>query len=199
MKYRILTSKTTSRKATLRTFLRWFFYAVVLLVFYLWERNPLFFKGFQPLLIIPLATAVSMREDEFSGTIFAVFCGLMMDSASGTILGFSSMWLMVCCLGTTLLTSNLIKINFINHLWITILSCTFVGFMDFIFVHYVWERQNAVVSLTGRIIPSMAGAAVLSPFVFLVVKLISSKLDLRPAKHLNEVISDTDDDDSIRQ
>lgn len=199
MKYRILTSKATTRKAMFRTVLRWFFYAVVLLVFYMWEINPVIFGTFQPLLIVPLATAVAMYENEFSGTLFGVFCGLMMDIASGTLLGFTSMWLMLCCLGASLLTSNLIKLNVINHLWITLVSCAFVGFMDFVFVHYVWERQNAIVSLTGRIIPSLAGAVIFAPVVYFLTKFIYIKLGLNTKKRLNDIITDADDEEKVRE
>ena len=78
----------------LRVFLRWTFYSALLLLFYLWETNPLFVR-FSPLLIIPLATAVAMYEGELAAGVFGVVCGLMIDMASGTILGFSSLWLLV--------------------------------------------------------------------------------------------------------
>ena len=61
-------------------------------MFYLWEVAPLI-RGWCPLLIIPLATAVAMFEGELAAGVFGVFCGLMLDMASGTLLGFSSMWL----------------------------------------------------------------------------------------------------------
>ena len=57
MKVKIQGSKAKSRKAILRSVLRWLLYAAVLLVFYACECNPLI-RGFCPLLIIPLASSV---------------------------------------------------------------------------------------------------------------------------------------------
>ena len=77
--------KARTRRARLRGFLRWLCYSLVLLLFYLWEVAPLI-RGWCPLLIIPLATAVAMFEGEFAAGVFGVFCGFMLDIASGTLI-----------------------------------------------------------------------------------------------------------------
>ena len=74
--------RARTRRAMFRAFLKWFCYAVVLLIFYLWEVAPMI-RGWCPLLIIPLATAAAMREGELAAGVFGVFCGLMLDVASG--------------------------------------------------------------------------------------------------------------------
>ena len=70
---RVSSGKRRSRKAALRCFLRWLSYAAVLLLFFVFETNPII-PRFCPLLLIPLATAVSMFEGDLAAGIFGVFC-----------------------------------------------------------------------------------------------------------------------------
>ena len=125
--------RARSRKARLRCFFRWFLYSAVLLMFYLWEVAPLI-RGWCPLLIIPLATAVAMFEGELAAGVFGVFCGLMLDMASGTLLGFSSMWLLISCPLISLLSRFWLKSNWLSHLVMNTAVCVIMCGLDFLFL-----------------------------------------------------------------
>lgn len=168
-------SKARSRKMMLRGFLRWFLYAEVLLFFYMWQANPMI-KGFCPLLMIPLATAVAMREGELAAGVFGAVCGLMIDMASGTILGFSSLWLLVSCPVISLLSYYYVKVNFLSHLVLNLAVSVIMGFLDFLFLHSVWEGSGASISFVNMVLPAYLGAVISAIPVYFLVTLISNKL-----------------------
>ncbi|MBE6888741.1 MAG: hypothetical protein E7485_01825 [Ruminococcaceae bacterium] len=172
-------SKARSRKMKLRVFLRWTFYSVLLLLFYLWETNPLFVR-FSPLLIIPLATAVAMYEGELAAGVFGVVCGLMIDMASGTILGFSSLWLLVLCPLISLLARFYIRISFVSHLALNFAASFIMACLDVLFKHWVWEESGTSITFVNTVLPAYLGAVIGAVPVYFLVRLISMKL--RPAE-----------------
>ncbi len=192
-------SKARSRKMMLRVFLRWFLYAAVLLFFYMWQTNPMI-KGFCPLLIIPLATAVAMREGELAAGIFGAVCGLMIDMASGTILGFSSLWLLVSCPVISLLSYYFVKVNFISHFVLNLAVSIVMGALDFLFLHSVWEGSESAISFVSMVLPAYLGSVIGAVPIYFLVTLISRKL--RPQeRHRPEESSLTADEnkDIVRE
>ncbi len=169
-------SKARSRRMLLRGFLRWLLYAAVLLFFYMWQTNPLI-RGFCPLLMIPLATSVAMREGELAAGIFGVACGIMLDMASGTtILGFSSLWLLVFCPVISLLSYYCVKVNFISHFVLNLAVSVAMALLDFLFLHSVWEGAEAGISFANTVFPAYLGAVLGAVPVYFVVAFISAKL-----------------------
>ena len=192
MKKMISVSRARSRKLMLRGVLRWLLYAALLLLFYLWETNPLI-RGFCPLLIIPLATSVAMREGELAAGIFGVCCGLMLDLASGTILGFSSLWLLACCPILSLLSQFLVKSNCISHLVLNFGVCLIMLLMDLLFVHWVWESGETVIAFRNELLPAYLGAVIGSIPVYFVVRFIHRKLRFRVERKPEESSLTKDD------
>lgn len=179
-------SKARSRRMLLRGFLRWFLYAAVLLLFYLFETNPLI-RGYCPLLLIPLATAVAMYEGDLAAGVFGVFCGLMLDMAGGvTVTGFSALWLLCACPFISLLSRFLIKVTFISHFIITAAVSVVMGSMDFLFVHWMWEGAGSSISLTRSIIPAYGGAVCFAIPVYFLITFIVNKLRPKEQRRLEE-------------
>ncbi len=192
MKVKIQGGRARSRRVMLRGVLRWLLYVAVLLLFYVWECNPLI-KGFCPLLIIPLATAVSMHEGDLASGVFGAVCGLMLDMASGTLLGFSALWLLVCCPIISLLSSFFVKVNFISHFALSAGVAVVMGGLDFLFLHWVWEGQESVISFTESVLPAYLGAIVFSIPVYFLVRYISNRTRPKEQHHLEESVTVTDD------
>lgn len=172
--------KAKSRREKIRSFVRWALYSAVLLIFYLIETNPLI-RGFCPLLIIPLATAVAMFEGDLAAGVFGAVCGLMLDMANGvTILGFSALWLLCLCPAITLLSRFWVRVSALSHFVMNMAASIIMAFMDMIFLHWVWERSQSVISLKHVVLPSYGGAVLFSIPIFWLVRLISKKM--RPAE-----------------
>lgn len=173
---KILGSKARSRRMMLRSVLRWSLYAAALLLFYLFETNPLI-RGFCPLLIIPLATSVAMYEGDLAAGVFGTFCGLMLDMANGvTVAGFSALWLLCLCPGISLLSRFWVKVNLVSHLVMNAVAAVVMAFMDLVFLHWVWEGADSVISFRLVILPAYGGAILFSVPVYLLVRLINKKL-----------------------
>ncbi len=173
---KILGSKARSRRMMLRSILRWSLYAAALLLFYLFETNPLI-RGFCPLLIIPLATSVAMYEGDLAAGVFGTFCGLMLDMANGvTVAGFSALWLLCLCPCISLLSRFWIKVNLLSHLVMNAIAAIVMAFMDLVFLHWVWEGADSVISFRLVILPAYGGAILFSVPVYLLVRLINKKL-----------------------
>lgn len=179
-------SKARSRKRMLRSVLRWLLYAAALLLFYLFETNPLI-RGYCPLLIIPLATAVSMYEGDLAAGVFGVFCGLMLDKASGAaVAGFSSLWLLCACPLISLLSRFWMKVTFFSHFIVTLGVAVVMGAMDFLFVHWVWEGAGSYISFIRSIIPAYGGAVCFAIPVYFLVTFIVNKLRPKEQRRLEE-------------
>ena len=185
MKRKISVSKAHSHRIMLRGFLRWLFYALLLLLFYLWETNPLI-KGFCPLLLIPLATSVALREGELAAGVFGAFCGIMLDMASGTIVGFSALWLLVCCPVISLLSQFWIKINFISHFVMNLAVSIIMAAMDFLFLHWVWEGGDSAITFGNTVLPAYLGAVAGAIPVYFLVTLISNKMRIHRERRPEE-------------
>ncbi|MBD5113078.1 MAG: hypothetical protein HDT42_11210 [Ruminococcaceae bacterium] len=165
-----------TRAAAIRAVLRWVLFSAVLLIFYLFMGNPLI-RGFCPLLIIPLATAVAMREGDLAAGIFGVFCGLMIDIANGvTLLGFSSLWLLIACPIISLSTRFWVKANTLSHFVMNLIVCFVMAGMDMLFLHWVWERSQSGISFVRVILPEYGGAVLFSIPIYWLVAVIRKKL-----------------------
>ena len=178
---RSLGSRSRSRRAMLRVVLRWSIYAAIMVLFYLFSSNPLI-RGFCPLLLIPLATAVAMHEGDLASGIFGMFCGLLMDMANGTsLVGFYALWLLFACPAISLFSRFLIKVNFVSHFVINAGVSLLIAVLDMLFLHWVWEGTQSVVSFVRVVLPAYFGAVLFSVPIYFLISLIVSKL--RPDEH----------------
>ena len=173
MKYRISTNKAMTKHEIRRLIIKWVLYFVCLIVFYSIMRSGAF-GTWQPFLIIPLAVAVSLHERELSSCVFALFCGYFIDISCGFIFGFSAVWLMLVCVAASILARNLIRVNFLNFMWISFAAVILEFSMDYLFNILLWNKDNKEFILEVLIIPTVISTIVLSPFIYLIIKFINS-------------------------
>ena len=180
-----LGSRARSRRAMLRVILRWTIYAAVMILFYLFSCNPLI-RGFCPLLLIPLATAVAMFEGDLAAGIFGMLCGLLMDMANGSSLaGFYALWLLFACPAISLLSRFFIKVNFVSHFVINAGVSLLIAVLDMLFLHWVWEGTQSVVSFVRVILPSYFGAVLFSIPIYFLITLVGAKLSPEERRRLD--------------
>lgn len=193
MKMRI-TGKARPRKAALRGFLRWLTYAAVLLLFYVMECNPII-RGFCPLLLIPLATSVAMYEGDLAAGVFGVFCGLMLDIASGiTVTGFSALLLLCACPFISLISRFVIKKTFISHLILNAAVTVIMAGLDMVFVHWVWEGAQSSISFGKSVLPAYGGAIFWSIPVYALISFIVKRFRPKEQQRLNEAAQNTEEE-----
>lgn len=189
MRYKIKSPVAYTRKMKTMVFLRWLFYSLSLIVVYSIMSCGIF-KLWQPYLIISLAIGVSMREQEFSSSVFGIFCGLMLDISVGTLFGFFAVFLMPCCFFTSLLSRNLIKVNFLNHIFCTAVSTLLSFAAYFLFNYIIWNTVGREIVLVRILIPSFFATVITAPLMYFLTKFISGKLGLNDTINLNEAVED---------
>ena len=81
-------------------------------------------------------------SEELSGVVFAAFAGMMHDLAMGSLFGFTSIWLMPCCLFVTLLVVNLIHRNILNFLWMNLTAVILVQSAELLFKYIIWRKPR---------------------------------------------------------
>ena len=189
MKYRINLGGGYSRKMKIRIFLRWFFYALTLVLLYSLMSSGTF-GAWQPFLIISFAIGVSIHEHEFSSSIFGIFCGFMLDIAMGTLFGFFAVLMMPFCFLVSLLARNLIRVNFVNHLIATVITTLFSFFMYYLFNYVIWNISSREIVILNVLLPSFIATAVTAPLMYLLSRLIWRKLTLDESSDLREALEE---------
>lgn len=190
--------KARSRKTAIRGFLRWLCYAAVLLLFYVMECNPII-RGYCPLLLIPLATAVSMCEGDLAAGVFGVFCGLMLDIANGvTVTGFSALLLLCACPFISLMSRFLIRKTFVSHLIMNAAVTVVMAGLDMVFTHWVWEGAQSAISFRKAILPAYGGAIFWSIPIYALVTFISNRFREKEQRKLNDPVQNPEEQDDNR-
>ena len=191
MKFRVVSNRAMTRKMKTQVFLRWFFYALTLmLAFSLMSCGA--FRTWQPYFIIPLCIGVAMREQDFSSSVFGIFCGFFLDIGTGMLFGFHALILMIACMFTSLLSRNLIKVNILNHLICTAITTLLTFTLFYSFRYAIWDLDGAELLIWRIYLPSFIATCVTSFSLFLLTKFIATHLGLEEVK---EVQSDNKESD----
>lgn len=189
MRYQINSGGAYTRKMKIRIFMRWFFYALTLILLYSLMSCGAF-KTWQPYFIISFAIGVSIHEHEFSSSIFGIFCGFMLDIAMDTLFGFFAVLMMLFCFLMSLFARNLIKVNFVNHL-ISTTAATLLSFsMFYLFNYVIWNVSNREIVVLGVLLPSFIATVVTAPLMYFLSKLIWKKFRLNEGPDLVEEIGE---------
>lgn len=192
---KIAKPKALIQKTSVRNFLRWLLYSAVLLVFYSFLCNPII-PRYCPLVIIPLATAVAMREGDLAAGVFGTVCGIMLDIANGSsVVGITALWLLCVCPLVSLLSRFWVKVNFVSHFVINAAVTVVMALMDMLFLHWVWEGSLSGISFTRIILPSYCGAIIFSIPIYFLIKLIHGKLGPRERKIVDEPTGEENTED----
>lgn len=192
MRYKINSNVAYTRKMKTKVFFRWFFYSLSLIILHS-VMSCGAFGLWQPYLIFALAIGVSMREQEFSSSIFGIFCGFMLDISAGTLFGFFAVCLMPCCFLTSLLSRNLIKVNILNHLLFTGGTALFSFAMYYLFNYVIWSTEGRELILTKILLPSFAATLVTAPLMYFLTRLLASKFGQEQNENLDEAVEDAVD------
>lgn len=189
MRYQINSVGAYTRKMKIRIFLRWFFYALSLVLLYSLMSCGVF-GTWQPFFIISLAIGVAIHEHEFSSSIFGIFCGFMLDIAMDTLFGFFAVVMMPFCFLVSLLARNLIRVNFVNHLISTVITTLFSFSMFYLFNYVIWNISNREIVITSVLLPSFIATVLTAPLMYFLSRLIWRKLSPEDSSDLIEAVEE---------
>lgn len=199
MKFRILRYSAMTRREIFKSIAKWVLFSLVLLVSYTIEVT-MPFASWQPYLTLTTAVAVSFFSEELSGVVFAAFAGMMHDLAMGSLFGFTSIWLMPCCLFVTLLVVNLIHRNILNFLWMNLTAVILVQSAELLFKYLIWRNPDIDVVLINYVLPALIATVILSAPLYLIIRQINKKLGVE--NNTNDILTAfedvEDDEDKVR-
>lgn len=199
MKFRILRYSAMTRREIFKSIAKWVLFSLVLLVSYTIEVT-MPFASWQPYLTLTTAVAVSFFSEELSGAVFAAFAGMMHDLAMGSLFGFTSIWLMPCCLFVTLLVVNLIHRNILNFLWMNLTAVILVQSAELLFKYLIWRNPDIDVVLINYVLPALIATVILSAPLYLIIRQINKKLGVE--NNTDDILTAfedvEDDEDKVR-
>ncbi len=199
MKFRILRYSAMTRREIFKSIAKWVLFSLVLLVSYTIEVT-MPFASWQPYLTLTTAVAVSFFSEELSGVVFAAFAGMMHDLAMGSLFGFTSIWLMPCCLFVTLLVVNLIHRNILNFLWMNLTAIILVQSAELLFKYIIWRNPDIDVVLINYVLPALIATVILSAPLYLIIRQINKKLGVE--NNTDDILTAfedvEDDEDKVR-
>ncbi len=199
MKFRILRYSAMTRREIFKSIAKWVLFSLVLLVSYTIEVT-MPFASWQPYLTLTTAVAVSFFSEELSGAVFAAFAGMMHDLAMGSLFGFTSIWLMPCCLFVTLLVVNLIHRNILNFLWMNMTAVILVQSAELLFKYIIWRNPEIDVVLINYVLPALIATVILSAPLYLIIRQINKKLGVE--NNTDDILTAfedvEDDEDKVR-
>lgn len=199
MKFRILRYSAMTRREIYKSIAKWVLFSLVLLVSYTIEVT-MPFASWQPYLTLTTAVAVSFFSEELSGVVFAAFAGMMHDLAMGSLFGFTSIWLMPCCLFVTLLVVNLIHRNILNFLWMNLTAVILVQSAELLFKYIICRNPDIDVVLINYVLPALIATVILSAPLYLIIRQINKKLGVE--NNTDDILTAfedvEDDEDKVR-
>ncbi|MGN1107262.1 MAG: rod shape-determining protein MreD [Huintestinicola sp.] len=95
--------------------------------------------GALPVLLIPCAVCYAVREAPFDSVLYGCVCGLLLDSASGTLTGFNALILMWSCLMISLLFHYVLRRHILNFLWLDMAVIVIQSMLHYLFFYFLWE------------------------------------------------------------
>lgn len=161
----------TPRQKRIKLVLKW---ACVFLIFflgYLFMTAPRYELA-KPLIMIPAAVCVAMKEDILISGLTGVFGGFLLDAAMGKISGYNAIVMLVCCTAASLLFMYLMRQNLFSVLLITAAISVIQGLLDFLFYYAMWSEPHAGKVFVSYYLLAWVFTLLWTPVVYFLFRLI---------------------------
>lgn len=165
----LISQKRQKGRYTVLQTIQWILFGLLAIVCYLLETSGSCTK---PLLLIPLALCIASHTGEIQAAAVGMLCGFLLDLSCGKLIGYNAIWMMLSCVGVSLLYSYLLRHKLVNMLFLTAICALIQGGLDYIFYYAIWGHENVELIFYRVILPSccmtIASAIV---FYFLIHKI----------------------------
>ncbi len=172
------------RYAFLQT-VQWFIFGILALLCYFLMTSG---SSIKPLLLIPLAICISAHFGEIPAAAVGVFGGLLTDIACGKLLGYNAVWLVTCCVMTSLLHSYVLRDKLLNVLLLTAVCTAVQGYLDFMFYYAIWGHADVELIYMRIMLPSGIMTLLSTIPIWLIVRHICEKCGSRRSFELEKTI-----------
>ncbi len=159
--------KSTGLSQNFRIVLKWIFYSLTLIFFYC-QMVSGDGSSAKALMLIPFSTAIACYEGEVPSAIIGAISGILIDMATGQLLGFTGLYLCLFCGIISGMFRQFLRKNIINYFALTLATCLVYLYIDYYFFYVIWDYEGYEVVLKYRLIPSHLKTIILSPLCYLV-------------------------------
>ncbi|MBQ5332567.1 MAG: hypothetical protein J6K92_04835 [Oscillospiraceae bacterium] len=129
--------------------------------------------GALPVLLIPCAVCYAGREAPFDSVLYGCVCGLLLDSASGTLTGFNAIILMWTSLMISLLFHYILRRHILNFLWLDFAVIFIQSMLHYLFFYFLWEYDLSGMVFRQIFIPEMIWTNIFGIVLYLLTGVIS--------------------------
>ncbi len=150
----------------IRTVLKWLFYVLVMIFFYCVMVSGSG-NGSKALMLIPFSTAIACYEGEIPSAVIGAISGILIDMATGQLLGFTGLYLCLLCGIISGMFRQFLRKNIVNYFALTVATCLVYLYVDYYFFYVIWDYEGYQEVLKQRLIPSHLKTIVFSPLCYL--------------------------------
>jgi len=126
----------------------------------------------KPVLLVPVAVCISLRNDVMPSAFTGGFCGLLIDICTGRLFGYNAVLLTVFCTAVNLLFEFYLRNKFVNFLWVNAVVSALQCALDYEFYYKIWNYENTENILMHVTLKVWAYTVISSVFVYLLLKVI---------------------------
>lgn len=128
-----------------------------------------------PLLLIPCAVCYAVREEPLESAVYGAFCGLLLDSAAGTIPGFNAIILLWSCLMVSLLFHAILRRHILNFLWLDFAVIALQSALHYLFFYWLWEFDSDGLIMGKVFIPEAIYTNIAGVILFIITGFIANR------------------------
>ena len=143
-----------------------------------------------PLFVIPIVMCVAMYEEPFDSAIIGCVAGLLLDTAQGTLIGFSGIAMLWCCLGTSLLFHFFMRRHIVNIVMLNAAASLGQGILHYFFFYAIWEYDNGGQIFLDRFLPVMIYTAIAVIPFFFVIRFLVKRFGIIVENYIEEKSDD---------
>lgn len=154
---------------------KWGLYVLLLLACTVLQTIPGFlqFGQAKPVFLLPLALAVAVCENEFTGALFGAVCGLMWDYTAGRTAGLLAIALMGLSFAVSVASQVYLKLTRVNFALVSAGALWLVLSSDFLFYYAMPGYSNMLERYLGYVPLTVLMSAVLAAPLYGAVSWIS--------------------------
>lgn len=125
------------------------------------------------LALLPLALSISVFSEEIPSAAMGGLAGLLIDISQGQLIGFTALYLCLCCGLVSALFRQFLRKNIINYA-AAVVVCVFVYlYIHYFFYYRIWEYEGCGIVLRSRLFPSALKTLIWAPVWFAYAWLIT--------------------------
>jgi rod shape-determining protein MreD len=157
--------------------IKWLIYYFIISLSYVYMTT-IHFNIPNPIFLVPIAICISMNEEPLNAAITGCICGLMTDSAMGTLVGFHAIILMWCCTITSLLFMFIMRQHILNVIFITFIVTLIQAFLNYLFYYAIWGYDKNGMILLDYFLPTLIFTNISTIAFYYLIKITATKFGI---------------------